>query len=269
LVGIDIKCGEILLAHHLRKKGTKVDLVLAHHPVGLAISKLYDVMNMQKDILFDLGVPINISQGITEEKIGEIERLIMPLNVNRDIDMAEILDIPYMCVHTPADNMVAEYLQDIFDKEKPETLSDITDILHEIPEFRYSTRKHMPPQLFVGNKKSKCGKVVVDMTGGTEGSDKAFRYLAHAGVGTIVGMHVSEKFRLAAKENYINVVIAGHIASDTLGMNLFLDEVLKKVELDIIECSGFYRVDRRGKIKKASMMSKKLKQKDLDGKYFK
>jgi putative NIF3 family GTP cyclohydrolase 1 type 2 len=80
------------------------------------------------------------------------------------------------------------------------------------------------------------------MTGGTEGTKRALQYLATAGVGTIVAMHYSEELREEAKKNHINVVIAGHMASDTLGMNLFLDELIKKEpSLEIIPISGFKR----------------------------
>jgi hypothetical protein len=39
------------------------------------------------------------------------------------------------------------------------------------------------------------------------------------------------------------VVIAGHISSDSLGVNLFLDE-LEKRGIEIIPCSGLIRVSR-------------------------
>ena len=67
--------------------------------------------------------------------------------------------------------------------------------------------------------------------------------MAAAGVGTIIGMHMQEKHREAARENNINVIIAGHMASDSLGMNLFLDQ-LEKENIIIIPCSGLLRVSR-------------------------
>jgi hypothetical protein len=56
-------------------------------------------------------------------------------------------------------------------------------------------------------------------------------------------MHISEKHRKKAQKAHINVVIAGHMASDSLGMNLFLDELEKK-GIEIIPCSGLIRVKR-------------------------
>ena len=44
-------------------------------------------------------------------------------------------------------------------------------------------------------------------------------------------MHISDDHRKEAEKNHINVVIAGHIASDTLGINHHIDHVLKGVEV--------------------------------------
>ncbi len=83
------------------------------------------------------------------------------------------------------------------------------------------------------------------MTGGTEGPKDVLEKLAAAGVGTIVGMHMSEDHLKAAKKCHLHVVIAGHIASDNLGMNLLLDSAEKKFGgIDVIEASGFRRFRR-------------------------
>jgi len=63
------------------------------------------------------------------------------------------------------------------------------------------------------------------MTGGTEGSKDIFQSVALSGINTIVAMHLSEEHRKEAEKNHINVIIAGHIASDTVGLNLLLDRV--------------------------------------------
>jgi putative NIF3 family GTP cyclohydrolase 1 type 2 len=85
---------------------------------------------------------------------------------------------------------------------------------------------------------------MVDMTGGTEGSKEAFERLARTEVGTIVGMHMSEDNLKEAEKNHINVVIAGHMSSDTIGINLLLDEIDKVEPMEIISTSGFERIRR-------------------------
>ena len=244
LVGIDIEVGEIVLADRLRQKGRRIDLVMSHHPEGKALAGFYNVMHMQADILSKFGVPINVAEGVLEDRIKEVERKVMPANHDRAVDAARLLDIAYICAHTPADNGVATYLQGLLNKKVFDTVGDIIRLIEDIPEYKHAIQNNVVPKVVVGNGKRRPGKIFVDMTGGTEGSEKMFEILVQAGVGTIVGMHLSEKHIQEANKYNINIIIAGHIPSDTLGMNLLLDSLEKKQKLEIIPCSGFYRVKR-------------------------
>ena len=84
--------------------------------------------------------------------------------------------------------------------------------------------------------------VFVDMTGGTEGSKDIFPSLIQSGVTTVVGMHFSDDHKKEAEKSNLNLVIAGHISSDNLGLNLLFDQVAPDVEL--LECSGYRRFKR-------------------------
>lgn len=240
LVGIDIEVGEIILADRLGEKGKPVDLVLAHHPEGKALADLHYVMHLQEDILARFGVPINVAEALMSSRISEVKRGLMPVNHNRAIDAAKLLGLAMACSHTVADNQVTTYLQDLFEQENPRTVGDILKLLKEIPEYAEATKYSAGPDVVLGSKDNRAGKVLVDMTGGTSGSDKSYAKLSQAGVGTIVGMHMSDKHREEAEKNHLNVVIAGHIASDSLGMNMLLDSIEKR-GVEIIPCSGFIR----------------------------
>lgn len=245
LVGVDIEIGEVLLADRLRSDGKAINLMVAHHPEGRAMANFYEVMDMQADILNKLGVPVNVAEGILKERIEEVERRVLPVNHTRAVDAARLLDIAFICVHTPADNGVSKYLQRQLDRKKPAFLSDILAILLDIPEYHFAALSGAGPKILAGAPGNRAGKVFVDMTGGTGGSKKAFEKLVQAGVGTVVGMHIGEEHLKEAKKHHVNVVIAGHIASDTLGLNLFLDGLIKKYgQLEIYACSGFNRVGR-------------------------
>lgn len=82
------------------------------------------------------------------------------------------------------------------------------------------------------------------MTGGTEGSKEIFERYAAAGVSTLVGMHFSEEALDKAKKSNLNVIIAGHVSSDTLGLNLLFDEIEKGEPLEFVGVSGFERIKR-------------------------
>ncbi len=243
MVGIDIEVGEVLLADRLSERSKPIDLIIAHHPEGRAMANLYAVMGMQAGILMKYGVPINVAEDIMDERIREVERRLMPVNHMRAVDAARLLDIPLICVHTPADNSVVSFLQKLFDEKKPSYVSDIMDILDGVPEYKNASREILSPKVVSGSARRRAGRVFVDMTGGTGGSKKAFSSLSNAGVGTVVGMHISEDHRKEAEKHHVNVVIAGHVSSDSIGMNLMLDNVLTP-EVEVVEASGFRRVVR-------------------------
>jgi putative NIF3 family GTP cyclohydrolase 1 type 2 len=243
LVGIDMEVGEVLLADRLREKGQGVDLIIAHHPEGKALAALYDVMHLQEDVMRAYGVPINVAEGIMASRITEVQRGLMPLNHNRAVNAAQILDLPFMCVHTPADNLVVRFLNHLIEQKMPNTVGDVVRLLKEIPEYREARKVKAGPEITVGSDKKRAGEVFVDMTGGTSGAEAVYEKLARAGVGTIVCMHMPEKHRTEAEKHHLNVIIAGHIASDSLGINLFLDTLASR-GVEIVPCSGLIRVSR-------------------------
>lgn len=245
LCGIDMEAAEVLLADRLNSRGTKIDLIIAHHPEGKAMSALYQVMSLQEDVLNKFGVPINVAEGIMSSRISEVKRGLMPLNHNRSVDAAKLLDIPLMCIHTPADNHVNTFLQKLMDERQPDTLEDVVKILKEIPEYAEAVQYNAGPTIVLGGKKNRAGKVMLDMTGGTSGSEDAYAKLAVAGVGTLIVMHIGEKHRKEAEKNHINVIIAGHMASDSLGLNLVLDHLAGR-DIDIVPCAGLLRYGRKG-----------------------
>lgn len=243
IVGIDMQVGEILLTQLLNKeKKGHIDLVISHHPEGFALAQLYEVMRLQADLLAHYGISISVAEQLMEKRISEVERRFLPVNHTRVVDAAKVLEIPMMCIHTPADNCVANFLTKTFAKKKPYKLKDIMDILKSIPEYKKSMKLQVPPKIVNGTENNKCGKIFVDMTGGTEGSKEIFEKFANSGVSTMVGMHFSEEHLENAKKANLNMIIAGHIASDVLGLNLLFDEIEKEEKLSFIGVSGFERI---------------------------
>jgi putative NIF3 family GTP cyclohydrolase 1 type 2 len=243
IVGIDMQVGEILLTHLLNKdKKEKIDLLISHHPEGYALARLYEVMRLQADLLAHYGISISVAEQLMAKRISEVERRFLPVNHTRAVDAAKAIGIPMMCIHTPADNCVANYLNKTFVKKKPEKLKDILDILKTIPEYKKSMKLQVPPKIVNGDENNKCGKIFVDMTGGTEGSKEIFEKFANSGVSTLVGMHFSEEHLENAKKANLNMIIAGHISSDVLGLNLLFDEIEREEKLTFIGISGFERM---------------------------
>ncbi|MBA4370914.1 MAG: NGG1p interacting factor NIF3 [Coriobacteriaceae bacterium] len=244
ITGVDMEAAEVLLADRLREKGEPIDLILSHHPEGYGYARLDLVMGMQADLWAAQGVGVGAGDALIGPRAEEIRRKIMPANHYRAVQAAELLGFAMMSCHTPADNSVNGFVQEFVDRERPDTLDALVKALRTIPEYGDAARKGYGPALIQGTGSARPGKMVADMTGGTEGPMEALDRLAHAGVGTLVGMHYSEEYRKHAEELKLNLVIAGHVSSDTLGMNLVLDEIEKAGDVKVICTSGMVRVRR-------------------------
>ncbi len=241
--GIDITPSEILVADRLREKGQRIDAVVAHHPLGRSRNIFPEVMWMQTDIFADCGVPINAAEDLMKPRMDDVLRGVMGDNFNRTAETAELFNIPLFNVHSAADNMVQEYLENKIAMADPKRLGDIIDALMEEPEYQHFAKLNDPPRIIVGNRESRCGRVIAKMTGGTSAPDGIYEELAKAGVGTIVGMHFPKTSIEACRENHINVIISGHMSSDSLGVNLICDE-WEKHGIEVAGFSGFYRHSR-------------------------
>jgi hypothetical protein len=243
LAGIDMNTGEVVLADRLRERGWPIDAIYTHHPEGIGLSNLDKVMSVQADIWAQWGVPIQAGEKLIDERRGEVKHRLMPLNADQAVDAARLLAIPFFSAHTPTDNLVFSYLTDYFADRAPQTIEDVRRRLFDIPEYRIAASRAAGPSVAEGPTDKRAGKVYVDMTGGTEGPVTAIEKLADSGVGTMICMHMSKELREAADKHHIHVVIAGHMASDSVGINLLMDE-LERGGVQVVATSGLIRVRR-------------------------
>ncbi len=244
MAGIDMDSAEIVLADRLKEKGEGIDLVIAHHPEGGALASLDEVMDLQVDLLAYYGVPINVAEGLMGETMGEVRRKIGPINHYQSVDAARLLGIPFMCIHTVWDNMGWNFMQEIFENKQHDTVGDVMKLLCDIAEYKQAIKYKAGPMLIVGSEKNRAGKVAVaGFTGGTDPGKGIYERLSHAGIGTIISMHAPEEHREEAKKHHINLIVAGHMVSDSIGANLFLDE-LERRGVNVIPASGIIRVKR-------------------------
>ncbi len=246
MAGIDISSSDILLASQLNERGKKIDLVISHHPVGKALANLHDVMAMSVDVYEQMGIPVHVAEKIFEERVREVGRGVHPLNHFQCIDVARLLNINFISTHTITDNLVNEFAIKLLSKEKPETLGEILKLLLTQTEYKIAKKFGAGPHIIAGGPSHRTGKILVEMTGGTNPSSKVYQQLSQYGISTVVGMHMRDESMQKASESHMNVLIAGHMSSDSLGMNLFLDELEKK-GIEIIPCGGLIRVSRNKK----------------------
>lgn len=244
MAGIDADASEVLLAEALNQKGKKIDAVISHHPAGHALAALYEVMDVQAEMFAEAGVPINVAHALLSERQQVVKRKIAPANHNQAVDAARLLEIPLMSIHTVWDNLGNKFMQDYLSKKSFDTVGEVFEYINEIPEFVEAIKGKAGPHIASGSENSRAGKVIVGFTGGTSSSKELYQELAKSGVGTIVEMHMPEDALLELRKAHINVIDCGHMAADSIGANIFLDE-LEKRAVEVIACSGLIRVKRK------------------------
>lgn len=233
--GVDIEVGELLLAKELG-----VDAVITHHPKGgLPMVEFHNVMTNQIERMVQAGVPINKAQKALRERVEQVSRAHHVANYDRVVSAARLLGMPLITIHTPADIMAETFVQNYLDKnlkkiDKP-TIKDVITVLGKLPEYKLTLAK---PIARVGQEDDFAGKVFVTMAGGTSGGEKVIRAYFEAGVGTLVVMHMPDDAIKAVKNQGIgNVVVAGHMASDSVGINLVI-RAMEKHGLQVVRMSG-------------------------------
>lgn len=240
MFGVDMEAAELLIAKELG-----YDAVITHHPKGGSpMVNLYKVMENQIDRMVQAGVPINRAQKALEERKGEVERASHVGNFDRAVSAARILDMTFIAIHTPADivaeKTVQEHLNRSLRRNPKAKLKDVLEALRRLPEY---AKVPAGPVIRVGNEESYAGKVWVTMAGGTGGGKEVAKAYFEAGVGTLVVMHMPEDVIKAVKEQNIgNVVVAGHMSSDSIGINGII-AALEGKGLEITRMSGVISPD--------------------------
>ena len=247
MAGIDADASEVLLADRLNHpstgSGLEIDLLISHHPSGHALASLDEVMDIQVDMFAQAGVPANVAHALFEERKQAVKRRIGPINHGQSVDAARLLNVSLLALHTIWDNLGHQFMKRHLEKKVFHTVGEVLEQVNLIPEFIEAIKGKSGPSIVAGSEKSRAGKVIVGFTGGTNPSKELYVEMAKAGAGTLVEMHVPEDAVLELRKLHINIIDCGHMAADSIGANLFLDEIEKK-GIKVVPCSGLIRVRR-------------------------
>ena len=237
LAGIDMDTTMLMLAKQLG-----FDCVAQHHPNGIINPSMGDLFgrdHMKK--LMECGVPINEAQKLAYASSQKRRQGMHSRNRTQMMDAARLLDINDVAFHTPADMLAERYTQDrmnaLMERNPRCTVQDVIDELMTIREYQ-AALEGQKPEVWVGSKDSFAGKIYVEMYG--VGAPSLDEYIAcsNAGVGTFITMHATpEVIEGMKKHNKSNLIVAGHMASDSLGFNQILD-AWEKQGVEIVRISG-------------------------------
>jgi len=220
LFGVDAGVPELLLAKRLG-----CDAVISHHPQGgSAVVNFYKVFRRHIDQLVEAGVPLREAEQAVQAKMASLEVEMHSKNYDHAVSVAKLLKMPYMSIHSPLDEIgrrrMNEQVKQASQRSSKAKVSDIVEALQRLPEFK---RAETEINVRLGKTSNSAGKVVVSHGAGTNGGyEVAKTYFKH-GVGTLIYIHISSADLERLRGNGIgNLIVTGHIASDSVGINPFI-----------------------------------------------
>lgn len=238
LMGIDMETPELILAKELG-----FDAVVSHHPHGGSPTVDFSkVMNVQIDKMVEFGVPINRAQKALKKKQLSVDIGSHVSNYDRVGSAAKLLDMPYMNIHLPADLISERTIQTHLDEQfgnSPKT--KLGDIIRSLKALPYYEDVLAGPVIRVGSENDFAGKIAVLFAGGTNGGADVYKAYFDCGVGTIVAMHMPEDVKKAVEEQgYGNVIVAGHMASDSIGLNVIIEH-WRSLGVEVVKMAGILK----------------------------
>jgi putative NIF3 family GTP cyclohydrolase 1 type 2 len=237
--GIDVDLGELLLARQLGADG-----VIAHHPVGSkARLGLPAVIERHEAQMRAEGIPAAEAHGKMLDRRRPVAHGLHTSNYDRVVDAARQLNMPMMNIHLAADLIGRQYFIDFVGRvvdSGSTTVGGLIGELKTIPEMEGSL---VQPELWLGTAENPVGRWVVQMAAGTNGGAAVYRTYYEHGIDTILAMHIDERDLRELEQlqrPQANLVITGHMPSDSIGMNRVID-ALERQGLEVIAGSGVIR----------------------------
>ena len=239
LFGIDVDIGELLLARQLGLDG-----VIAHHPSGgNARLRLPEIIDRHRDQMLAEGIPAAVAGPLVEARKGPVGHALHSANYDRVVTAARQLRMPLMNIHLAADILSRRAFEQVVrqaSREPSPTAGDVLGALELVPEIAASLVK---PELWLGKAKNPLGRWLVQMAAGVNGGAGIYRTYYEHGIDTILAMHLDERDLRELEPIQragANLIITGHMASDSVGVNRVID-ALEHEGLEVIAGSGVIR----------------------------
>jgi hypothetical protein len=190
--------------------------------------------------MVEAGVPIARAEAAIQRRLQQVELGSHARNYGRVMQAAELLKLAFLNVHVPCDvitrRLITDKLNPLNAPDSRATVADVLRLVQEFPEVRTAATE---PKIRLGAPENFAGRIAVAMGGYTSGGVDVLRAYFDAGVGTVLMMHFPDADLREAREQRLagNLVVTGHMATDSIGINLFLDE-LERLNLEVVRAGG-------------------------------
>ena len=233
MIGIDIGPAELMLARQLG-----YDCVIAHHPAG-AVPDRFSVYRRHALQMTAFGVPSEEAERIVDARRAQIEAAGSVENYDRAPSVARLLGMPFLNIHNPWDELGRRRMQEVVDAHLADhpaaTVGSVAAALGQMAEFRAAATRI---EIRAGSAETPAGRTVVSHGAYTNGGYAVASACLRHGAGTVTCIHfpVEDGARIQG-EGSGNLIVSGHIASDTVGITPFIAE-LRRRGLEVTPISG-------------------------------
>jgi hypothetical protein len=238
--GIDVDLGELFLARELGADG-----VIAHHPIGSrARLQFPSMIERHAEQMTEAGVPAKLARNAMLARRRPVAHAVHSLNYDRVVDGARKLALPLMNIHLAADIIGRKFFVDFVTRVVDGRASSVGGLVEELKTIPEMEASLVQPELWLGRPSNPVGRWIVQMAAGTNGGAPIYRTYYEHGIDTILAMHIDDRDLRELEQDQrptANLVITGHMPSDSIGMNRVLDAIEKR-GVEVIAGSGVIRV---------------------------
>lgn len=234
LMGIDVGSAELFMARQLGYHA-----VIAHHPAGYA-GPYWEVYRLHVGQMIAAGVPHEVAEAAVAGRVASFQAAAQRENYDHVASVARLLEMPFLNIHSPLDEVGRRIMQQTVDERlarQPEaTVAGLRDALMMLPPFA-AARTEM--QVALGAWDAPAGRTVVSHGAYTNGGYNVARAYLTSGVETICCIHfpLEDAQRLASEGVKGNILVMGHIAGDSVGINPYVER-LRTDGLEVTTFSG-------------------------------
>jgi putative NIF3 family GTP cyclohydrolase 1 type 2 len=222
LLTIDVTVADLIIA-----KDIGCDAVITHHPIGFTALNFHRVFDRHVEYMVQKGIPRKLALAAVK-KLKERSRIKSHgLIYQQLVDEARLLQLSLVNIHQPCDEYMRKTIYRNIILGKTEYVSDIIASVNKIPEFKNAITKIKVCQ---GRPHNKAGRWVLAIAAGTNGGFHIAKEYFRHNIKTVIYLHIDYNDLMKIKEQNLlgNLVILGHLAGDSIGLNALSDKLEEK-----------------------------------------
>jgi len=237
LYGIDIGVPELLYA-----KQQGFDCVIAHHPVGLI--NHWKVFWRHEKQLISKGLSKKEARDVVEKKTLSFKFGAHARNYDAIPSFARLIEMPFLNIHCPSDELgrrlISASIETLVKERSNPSLMEVK--IHLERSFLEFQKAQTRIEIAKGEEDNYLGNWIFSHGAFTNGGFGIAQCYYQHDIDTVIYIHIApaELFQILKLDSG-QLVITGHLASDSIGINPFLNKLTEENGMHITAIGGLIR----------------------------